>query len=69
MSSESEIVALAEMLRNIVADANAKAGWKEYAEHIRKGGADDLAARVSMDIAHKAYLAGRDSVPREEIVF
>lgn len=69
MSSESEIVALAEHLRNIVADANARVGWKEYAEHVRKGGADDLAARVSMDIAHKAYLAGHDSVPREEIIF
>lgn len=69
MSSEVEIVALAEKLRNIVADANARVGWKEYAEHIRKGGADDLSARVSMDIAHKAYLAGRASVPVEEALF
>lgn len=59
MSSEVEIVALAEALRSIIADENIRVGWKEYGEHIRKGGAEDLSARVSMAIAHAAYLLGR----------
>ena len=45
-------------LREIIADANIAVGWKEYGEHIRKGGANDLAARVSFDIARKAFDAG-----------
>ncbi len=59
MSSEAEIIALAETLRNVIADENARVGWKEYGEHIRRGGADDLAARVSMEIARRSYLLGR----------
>lgn len=56
MSSEPEITAIVESLRNIIADENVRVGWKEYGKHIRRGGADDLAAQVSMEIARRAYM-------------
>lgn len=55
--ADTEAVTFA--LRNIIADENARVGWKEYGEHIRKGGADDLAARVSYAIAARAFELGR----------
>ncbi len=59
---------LADQFVEIVAEENAKVGWREYADHIRKGNRD-LAARVSLAIAEHAYKAGRDSVPVEDILF
>lgn len=48
-------------LLDIIADENARVGWRDYGEHIRKGGAQDLAAKVSMQIAMKAYTAAIDA--------
>ena len=48
-----------EQLRRIIAEENERAGWKEYGAHIRKGGAQDLAAQVSMAIAKRAFVLGR----------
>lgn len=47
-----------EQLVEIVAEENAKVGWREYADHIRKGNRD-LAAKVSLAIAERAYELGR----------
>lgn len=49
---------MSEQLVEIIAEENAKVGWKEYADHIRKGNRD-LAARVSLAIAERAYELGR----------
>lgn len=57
-----------DQLVEIVAEENAKVGWTEYAAHIRKGDRD-LAARVSLAIAERAYAAGRASVPTDEALF
>lgn len=46
-------------LLNIIADENARVGWKDYGEHIRNGGAQDLAAKVSMAIAARSFELGR----------
>lgn len=46
-------------LIEIIAEENARVGWKDYADHIRKGG-HDLAAQVSLAIAERAFLLGRD---------
>lgn len=62
MTSDPEFHALFVELREIIANENARVGWKDYGDHIRKGGADDLAARVSVQIALQSYLLGRQHV-------